>query len=213
MKPAPRLQICLHRRAIVAAGLGPRKLHNSLDSTPDGGEWPLVSIVTPSYNQGHYIEKAIRSVLLQGYPKLEYAVIDGGSVDQTIDIIKNYEPWLTYWVSELDHGQADAINKGFATTSGTIMNWLKIATTSLERNALMWLGNGILLLAAANVGAIVGMGSWVDVYGRTIPLNFPSGNIKKNVIAVVHLRGGLVSSTGLFLYNERCLGVCRPTDD
>src|SRR5215475_12968937 len=66
---------------------------------PDGSLWPSVSIVTPSYNQGAFIEETVRSVLLQGYPRLEYIVIDGGSTDQTVNVIRRYERWLTYWVS------------------------------------------------------------------------------------------------------------------
>src|SRR5262249_37792728 len=76
----------------------------------DGSSWPRISIVTPSYNQGAFIEETIRSVLLQGYPNLEYMVIDGGSADQTIEIIRRYEKWLTHWVSEKDRGQSQAIN-------------------------------------------------------------------------------------------------------
>jgi glycosyltransferase involved in cell wall biosynthesis len=87
-------------------------------------QWPKISIVTPSFNQGCYIEQTIRSVLLQNYPNLEYIIIDGGSTDETIDIIKKYEPWITYWVSEKDTGQSHAINKGLAKCTGTIFNWL-----------------------------------------------------------------------------------------
>lgn len=91
---------------------------------PGGGSWPVISIVTPSYNQGCYIEETIRSVLLQGYPNLEYFIIDGGSGDETVDIIRKYEPWLGGWVSEKDKGQSDAINKGFARCTGEIFNWM-----------------------------------------------------------------------------------------
>ena len=95
---------------------------------PDGWEdrhvWPKITIVTPSYNQGEFIEETIRSVLLQGYPDLEYIIIDGGSSDNTIEIIKKYEPWLTYWVSEKDRGQAHAINKGFTHASGNVYAYL-----------------------------------------------------------------------------------------
>jgi len=85
---------------------------------------PHIAIVTPSYNQGQFIEETIRSVLLQGYPNLEYIVIDGGSTDNSIDIIQKYAKFLTYWVSEPDRGQSDAINKGFARSTGEIMGWL-----------------------------------------------------------------------------------------
>ncbi len=88
---------------------------------PDGSLWPRISIVTPSYNQGQYIEETIRSVLLQGYPNLEYIIIDGGSTDQTVEIIKKYEPWLTYWESEKDRGQSHAINKGWARSTGELV--------------------------------------------------------------------------------------------
>ena len=91
---------------------------------PDGTPWPRVSIVTPSYNQGQYIEETIRSVLLQGYPDLEYFVIDGGSTDASVDVIRKYEPWLAYWVSEIDKGQSAAINKGFIKATGFVFGWL-----------------------------------------------------------------------------------------
>ncbi len=87
-------------------------------------QWPTISIITPSYNQGQYIEETIRSVLLQGYPALEFFIIDGGSTDDTVDIIRKYEPWLTGWVSERDSGQSDAINKGFSRSTGEIFNWI-----------------------------------------------------------------------------------------
>lgn len=91
---------------------------------PDSETWPKISIVTPSFNQGEYIEETIRSVLLQGYPNLEYIIIDGGSSDQTLEIIKKYEVWISSWVSENDRGQTHAINKGFALASGDIVAWL-----------------------------------------------------------------------------------------
>ena len=94
------------------------------DTMPDGKPWPRVSIVTPSLNQGQFIEETIRSVLLQGYPNLEYIIMDGGSTDNSIEIIKKYEPWIAYWESKKDKGQAHAINKGFKCASGEIIAWL-----------------------------------------------------------------------------------------
>jgi glycosyltransferase involved in cell wall biosynthesis len=94
------------------------------DRMPNGSEWPCISIVTPSYNQGQFIEETIRSVLLQGYPNLEYVVIDGSSTDDTVEILKKYEPFLAYWASEKDRGQTHAINKGLTKTSGSILGWI-----------------------------------------------------------------------------------------
>ena len=91
------------------------------DRMEDGCEWPRLSIVTPSLNQGKYVEETLRSVLLQNYPNLEYVVIDGGSTDGAVEIIRKYETFLDYFVSERDGGHAAAVNKGMQRTTGAIL--------------------------------------------------------------------------------------------
>jgi glycosyltransferase involved in cell wall biosynthesis len=94
-----------------------------------------ITIVTPSYNQGNYLEETIRSILNQDYPNLEYFIVDGGSKDQSVDIIKKYESQLDKWVSEPDKGQTDAINKGLNWASGDVFTWIN-SDDQLTENAL-----------------------------------------------------------------------------
>ena len=83
-----------------------------------------ISIIVPSYNQRNFIEKSILSILNQNYSNLELIVIDGGSTDGTLDVIKKYEKYISFWMSEPDEGQSDALNKGFSRATGDVFGWL-----------------------------------------------------------------------------------------
>jgi glycosyltransferase involved in cell wall biosynthesis len=100
---------------------------------------PKISIVTPSFNQGEFLEECIDSVLSQNYPDLEYIVMDGGSTDNSVEIIKKYAKHLTYWQSRPDRGQYDAINEGFKKTTGEVMAWLN-SDDKYHRNAFFKVG-------------------------------------------------------------------------
>lgn len=101
----------------------------------DNIKWPKISIITPTYNYGHLIEETILSVINQNYPNLEFIIIDGGSTDNTGDIIKKYKNYISYWISEKDTGQPSAINKGLKICTGEIFNWLN-SDDYLEKGAL-----------------------------------------------------------------------------
>jgi glycosyltransferase involved in cell wall biosynthesis len=113
------------------------------DCTPDGLPWPRASLVTPSYNQGGFIEETIRSVLLQGYPDLEYIIVDGGSSDASVEIIQKYARWIAHWESGPDRGQADAINKGLGLATGDAFHFIN-SDDLLARNALAIVAPGLL---------------------------------------------------------------------
>jgi tetratricopeptide (TPR) repeat protein/glycosyltransferase involved in cell wall biosynthesis len=102
---------------------------------PDGSPWPKISIVTPSYNQGEFIEETILSVIKQNYPQVEYILIDGGSTDNTLEIVDRYRQYFSYVVSEADGGQSAALNKGFRQATGEIFTWLN-SDDRLAPNAL-----------------------------------------------------------------------------
>lgn len=119
----------------------------------NGSEWPKISIITPNYNYGHFLEETIRSILLQGYPNLEYIVIDGNSTDCSVYVIKKYEKWITYWISEPDKGQANAINKGLSYCTGEIFNFIN-SDEILNQGALKTIGETMSNADAISGGAI-----------------------------------------------------------
>jgi len=124
-----------------------------------------ISLVTPSYNQGVFLTSTIKSVIDQNYPDLEYLVIDGGSSDNSVDIIKRYEKSLTYWISERDHGQCEAINKGWRRVTGEIIGYLNsddlLLPGSLNRVSSFFENN-------PHVDFIYGNAIYIDKDGKTI---------------------------------------------
>lgn len=126
---------------------------------------PTISIVTCSYQQGRYLEATMRSVLDQGYPTLDYIVIDGGSTDNSVSIIEKYASNLGYWVSEKDRGQTDALNKGFSKSTGEIQGWL-CSDDILLPNALEVVGQ--FFKDNPNVGAVYGDSIWIDADGKPL---------------------------------------------
>lgn len=114
---------------------------------------PKISVITPSFNQGKYIQQTIESVVSQDYPNLEYIIIDGGSTDQSISIIQAYDPQIAYWVSEPDNGQSHAINKGFERASGDIFCWLN-SDDRFAPNALWHVATAFMTSRADMVAGI-----------------------------------------------------------
>jgi len=173
---------------------------------------PGISIVTPSYNQGEFLEETILSVLSQDYENLEYVVIDGGSTDDSINIIKKYEGKLHYWVSEKDEGHGHALNKGFARTNGEIMAWInsddKYTPWSLKTVAEIF-------TQFPHVDWIVGFYSWWNLYGAMthaarVPKNvhdFLLGNFSWIQQESVFWRRGLWEKAGGYIDQDYTLMV------
>ena len=164
------------------------------DGTPlpaamsDAKSWPRITVVTPSFNQARFIEETLRSVLLQGYPNLEYIVLDGGSTDGSVNIIKQYAPWIDYWVSERDGGQSAAINRGLNMASGEFATWIN-SDDMLYQNALC--------THAARVGAdpktvYLGVCAYMDIDSKIVSMHRSRVTTLEQLlsIATIWRRGG-----------------------
>ncbi|HME42743.1 MAG TPA: glycosyltransferase family 2 protein [Syntrophorhabdales bacterium] len=142
---------------------------------------PLIKIVTPSFNQAQFLEETIQSVMRQDYPRIEHIVIDGGSIDGSVDIIKKYENHIAYWVSERDAGQSSAINKGFLKATGDIFGWLNsddLLAPSATKIASYY------LMRYPDIGVVYGDRLYIDAKGNVTGINqcpsYKQGMFKKN---------------------------------
>ena len=132
---------------------------------------PRITVVTPSFNQGRFLEETIQSVLYQDYPNLEYIVMDGGSTDGSADIIRRYSDQLAYWVSRPDRGQTDALIQGFGRASGDVLCWL-CADDVWEPGTLWEVGR--IFASQPETRAVYGDATFVDIEGRRIRFNWVS---------------------------------------
>lgn len=163
---------------------------------------PRISIVTPSFNQGSYIEETIRSILLQNYPNLQYMVIDGGSTDDTVRILERYAPWLTHWESGPDRGQSHAINKGLSHCDGVWFNWIN-SDDCLLPGALASVGR----VADPSVSIISG----AEITGATLSDTSPLGRTRIAANLEDTLVNHYICQQGLFFRTSlvRSLGGVR----
>ncbi len=130
-----------------------------------GPQFPKISIVTPSFNQGNFLEQTILSVLNQNYPNLEYIILDGGSTDNSVDIIRKYEDRITFWESKPDKGQADAIYRGFEKSTGDILAWINSDDYYLEE---AFIRVGEFFLHHPEVQWAIGDGIFVDAHNNKL---------------------------------------------
>jgi glycosyltransferase involved in cell wall biosynthesis len=178
-----------------------------LDVPPTGAiDWPSISVVVPSYQQGAFLEETIRSVLLQGYPNLELLLMDGGSSDETIEIIRRYEKWIAAWVSERDGGQSAAINKGWRRSRGELLTWLN--SDDLLRPG--WAqATAQAMLDAADVDLVYCDVQVID--GESLPLWLFSGVPVSIERFVIYWKGAFAQQG--FLMRRRVLDACGPVDE
>jgi glycosyltransferase involved in cell wall biosynthesis len=169
-------------------------------------EFPQISIMTVSFNQGWALEKALCSVLDQGYPNLQYIVIDGGSRDNSVEILRKYEQRLAYWVSEPDRGQSHALNKGFARCSGDLLGWLCsddfLLPGALARFAEAWQED-------PRAGAWVGDANLVDPAGKVLKVQQP-GKLDRESLADWEVNG---FSQPACLFAKSAWDKCGPINE
>ena len=156
---------------------------------------PRISVVTPSYQQGAYLERTIDSVLSQGYPNLEYIVVDGGSTDNSVEIIRKYERHLGYWVSEKDRGQSHAINKGMARASGQILAWLNSDDWYVNRALFRFAEH---FTANPETGVVVGRGQTVNLAGDLVMDKSPPDPITLETICSWLIKGHFMQPSAAF---------------
>jgi glycosyltransferase involved in cell wall biosynthesis len=169
-------------------------------------ERPLVSIVTPSYNQARYLEETIESVLAQNYPRLEYLVVDGGSGDGSVGVIERYADRLAWWTSEPDAGQAAALNKGFARARGDVLGWLSSDDTLLPGAVARVVEE---LERDPETVLVYGEALFVDENGREI---FPLEPRPFDVETMVRTAANHVVQPGS-LFRRRALELAGPLDE
>lgn len=169
---------------------------------------PRFTVVTPSFNQGAFIEKTIDSVLSQGHPNLEYIIIDGGSKDNTVEVIKKYERHLTYWVSEPDRGQSDAINKGMAHATGEWLTWLN--SDDWYTPQALWKFSD-LVRSNPSAGLIVGAGRMINPDGTCSFEKTPSKEITLESLYKWFDGGYFFQPSSMFSRNA--WQACGPLDE
>lgn len=158
---------------------------------------PKISVVTPSFNQGSFLEETIRSVLLQGYPNIELIIVDGGSTDESVAVIRKYEPWLASWCSEKDRGQSHAINKGFAQATGDILCWLN-SDDYFTPGALLTVGQ----MLAKDSGHYALVGHCLRVHGDGSPPLLLKGRFRSRHRLLQFWRGYDMHQPAIFWRRE-----------
>ena len=191
-------------------------------TTADGRPWPRVSVVTPTFNQRVFLEETMRSVLLQGYPDLEYLVMDGGSTDGSVEVILRYADRLAYWVSRPDGGQSQALNAGLRKATGEVLGWLNGDDTyepgAVSEAARVFAADPAVVMAYGDCANVDGAGTVFSV-SRSRPFDYdrllrrwpnfiaqPTVFLRREALAAV---GGLDESLEFAMDYDLWLRVAR----